>query len=267
MSRPPSPERKLDWPALLDTALTAPGNTGNAYSRFHNYSFMNRINLLMQGCPLEPVASYRRWQSLGRQVLKGSKAFEVIRPIIVSKKDANGDKTDEKFLRFKAVKGAFPVSMTEGEPLPPLVTPEWDEDLALKTLDIKRVPFKSFFDGNTAGYSYDRNIAISPVAPFPQKTLFHECAHVVSGHTAEGKHDEYVQHRGVFEFEAEGSAFLAMNELELLTPDAATVSRGYVQNWLQGQTPPESSIRTVFKTTEVILAAGRIAVGEAEAAA
>ena len=62
------PETKVDWPKLLDEALTAPGNMGNVYSRFHDYSITNMMLFMLQGIH-EPVASYSRWKSLGRQVL------------------------------------------------------------------------------------------------------------------------------------------------------------------------------------------------------
>ncbi len=77
------PETKIDWPKLLDEALTAPGNMGNVYSRFHDYSITNMMLFMLQGIH-EPVASYSRWKSLGRQVVKGAKAKEVIVPVLVN---------------------------------------------------------------------------------------------------------------------------------------------------------------------------------------
>jgi hypothetical protein len=74
-------------------------------------------------------------------------------------------------------------------------------------------------------------------------------------------------HRGIREFEAESSAHLLMNELELDTPEQAEVSRGYIQHWMATETVPEQSIRTVFRTVDTILKAGRLAIaGESEAA-
>ena len=51
---------------------------------------MNQILLLMQGVR-EPVATYERWRSIGRQVLKGSKAAEIVRPITVTRKNDDGE--------------------------------------------------------------------------------------------------------------------------------------------------------------------------------
>ena len=97
-----SPERRdLDWQTLIETALTAPGNLGTCYSRFHQYSFLNNLLLLMQGVE-GPVATYDRWRSIGRQVLKGSKAAEIVRPITIAKKNEDGE-VESSFTRFKFV--------------------------------------------------------------------------------------------------------------------------------------------------------------------
>jgi hypothetical protein len=61
---------QIDWRATLTEALNAPGSLGTTYTRFYNYSFLNQIRLMMQGAR-EPVATYNRWQELGRQVRKG----------------------------------------------------------------------------------------------------------------------------------------------------------------------------------------------------
>jgi hypothetical protein len=39
-------------------------------------------------------------------------------------------------------------------------------------------------DGNCQGYARQRTIAVSPLAELPEKTRFHELAHVVLGHTS-----------------------------------------------------------------------------------
>jgi antirestriction protein ArdC len=88
----------------------------------------------------------------------------------------------------------------------------------------------------------------------PVPTFFHETAHVVAGHTTPDQIDMYQTHRGIFEFEAESSSYLLCNELEV--PFNQEESRAYIQNWLRGDTPADSSIRKVFKLTDLILKAG-----------
>jgi len=253
----PSEQRNIDWGKVIETALTAPGNMQGIYSRFYNYSFLNQIFLLMQGVR-EPVATYRRWQEIGRQVVKGAKAKDIIRPIFA--KRSPGDNEEEPIpIGFKPVRCIFTLSETEGPALPPMELPGWNEETALAKLNIRRVRFDSL-NGNIQGFSQGRDIAINPIAVNPRKTLIHELAHVVLNHTIPPRLTEYANHRGLMEFEAEGSAYLTLNELGKLDQETAHRSRGYLQDWLDGSKPPDSSIRHVFSATDVILKAGRLAI-------
>jgi hypothetical protein len=201
----------------------------------------------------------KRWNALGRTVLAGSKAFEIIVPIFARKPK---DEEDEEaaLIGFKAVRRIFTYSQTEGEELPPIQLPEWDLATALRTLNIRQVPFAAL-SGNLQGYSQGRDIAINPVAAHPEMTLFHEVGHVVLGHTTPEMIAEYEHHRGDMEFGAEGTAHLVMKELGRLTVVMASNSRAYIQDWLRGARPPDKAIRQVFAATDDILKAGRIAVG------
>ena len=254
--------QELDWQQLLETALSTPGSVGNVYNRFYEYSFLNQTFLRLQGVT-EPVATYKRWQALGRQVLRGSRAHAIIRPMLarVPAPEGQHEPDDEaeprqRLLGFKLVRCLFTVSQTEGEPLPPVELPRWDLATALDRLTIRQVPF-DLLDGNTQGYSVGRDYAINPVAADPARTTFHELGHIVLGHT-EAAPDVEQQHRGEGEFQAEATAYLCLNELERLTEEAASHSRGYIQHWLRGQRPSDAAIRAVFAATDAILKAGRV---------
>ena len=54
-----------------------------AMSRFHTYSANNVMLIHTQRPEASRVASYRTWQALGRQVVKGEKGITIIRPITV----------------------------------------------------------------------------------------------------------------------------------------------------------------------------------------
>lgn len=252
---------------LMEEALTAPGRMGDTFNRFHRYSFGNQLWLRVQGAR-EPVASYKRWQSLGRQVKKGESGLYVLRPITVkSKTELDEEGKPKQFTKFKPVKGAFTYSMTEGEPLEEPEPREWSKERALEVLDIKQVPFQ-MIDGNVQGYSYDRNIAINPVVVEPFPTFAHEMFHILHGHTVRAlgsaaltadmltSHDE-----GLGEFEAEAGSYLFCNELEV--PFNKPEARSYLQTWLSRSAlvgadvrPPDASLRKVFKNVDVALNAG-----------
>lgn len=255
--------QEVDWTEMLTTALSVPGSTHGEYSRFYNYSFGNIVLLYAQGVEPQPVATYKRWQELGRQVVRGAKARAILRPITIRSKTETDDEGNPKtFTKFKMVNCIFPLSDTKGDELPPFEHPTWNEDEALRNLDIQRVPFRHF-DGNAHGYSEGRNVAVSPVATHPTKTLLHEMAHIVGGHTSPERAPDYRRHRGLMEFEAEAPAYLVSKELGIDSEREDSSSRAYLQGWLRGVLLEDANVRTVFKTTDTILRAGRVAVGEA----
>lgn len=244
----------VEWPRLMEEALNLPGEVSSLYSRFYDYSMGNKILLFMQGVS-EPVATYKRWQDMGRQVLKGSKAKSILRPIAYKETNALGQE-ESKVRGFKMVKCLFTVSETEGDPLPEYEPKEWSVDRALGALAIQRVAFNEL-NGNIQGMSRAREVAINPVAGYPLKTMVHEIAHVALGHTTSEGLDEYSKHRGVMEFQAESTAYLTLNEIGATDAMNLSESRGYIQTWLRNERPDDKAIKQVFTATDQILKAGR----------
>jgi hypothetical protein len=157
----------------------------------------------------------------------------------------------------------FVLAQTEGQELEPQITPEWEATRALAALSIDLIPFDST-DGNCQGFARKRKIAINPVAQLPHKTLFHELAHVVIGHTSEADFaDTEMTPRNLREVEAEAVALLCCEALEL---EGADYCRGYLQNWLyQGvgynaEAIPEKSAQKIFRSADQIIRAGRPAI-------
>jgi hypothetical protein len=260
-------EATFDWPKLMEEALTAPGNLGNTYSRFHDYSLTNMLLFRMQGL-FEPIAPYSRWKALGRNVIRGSRAKEVIVPVLIN--EAPADQTLEekrervaRLVGFKVVRAVFGLSDTEGPDIPPVPSPGWDLQQVLGRLGIREAPFDNA-NGNLQGWSHGVDFAITPIAVNRTKTTFHELGHIVLGHTIPARHAEYATHRGIGEFQAEAVAYLAMNELGQLDDEIASRSRGYIQHWLRDERPPDRAIQHVFRATGAILKAGRVAVEAAE---
>jgi hypothetical protein len=252
MSAPELNGKAIQWGELLEEALTMPGGLGNTYNRFYEYSFGNQILLYLQGMR-EPVNTYDRWQAMGRQVMKGSKAKSILRPIF-AKVETNGVQ-EQKVRGFKMVKCLFGVSETEGDPLPEPTPREWSKERAIGKLGIREIPFTQL-DGNLQGYSQGLDIAINPVAAYPFKTWLHEAGHIVLGHTTGEGMAEYRTHRGLMEFQAEGTAYLCANELEVTDQMDAAESRFYIQHWLQDERPDDRAIKQVFSATTAILKAG-----------
>ncbi|MBO1267063.1 ArdC-like ssDNA-binding domain-containing protein [Arthrobacter cavernae] len=241
------------WSDLLRTALELPGQAGNTYSRFRRLSLGNQALLMIQGV-MEPVNTYKGWLTLDRQVRRGCKAKVIYVPMFRKEKDEDGQ--DERRLTgFKLVASMFGVSETEGEDLPEYEPPHWSKERALDKLGITQIGYE-LIDGNTQGYSVGRQFAVNPLAVYPFKTLQHELSHIVAGHTSVEELAEYRTHRGIKEFEAEGSAYLIMNELGSVDQFDSAESRAYIQHWLSNQEPDEKSVRRVFATADRIVRAG-----------
>jgi antirestriction protein ArdC len=251
-----------NFSTLLQEAVNKPGTIMKAYSAFHSYSLGNQLLALTQ-CQLRgiepgPINTFPKWQDLGRHVKKGEKALTLCMPVTIKRKETNdaGEEQDASFTTFVYKARWFVLGQTQGEAmqLPPM--PTWNSDKALSALDIQRVAFTDT-DGNCQGYAKKRSIAVSPIAQLPHKTLFHEMAHVILGHTSEADFSDTERTpKNLREVEAEAVALLCCEALDL---DGAQFSRGYIQEWLKrggDSAIPEKSAQKILKAADQILKAG-----------
>ena len=252
----------LNFSKLLENAVNQPGLIMKAYSTFHDYSLGNQLLALLQcqvrGIEPGPIKTFPAWKDFGRHVKKGEKAITLCMPITLKKTriEDNGVEDDATFTSFVYKSRWFVLAQTEGEPIESREIPGWNAESALGVLDIQRVEFNSL-DGNCQGYASKRSIAINPVAQLPHKTLFHEIAHVVLGHTSETEFtDSQETPRNLREVEAEAVAMLCCEALNL---EGAEFCRGYIQGWLrQGRDKviPERSAHKILRSSDLILKAG-----------
>jgi len=272
---------QIDWHQFIDQMLdpAIPAHMGKTYTNFKSgsggrgYSPMNQfwIHLQSQAGDTYPAGPFGTWKALGRNIIKGSKAKTVLKPVYIYKTETDDTGRERKVkigpVNYTPINTVFFYSDTEGEPLQLEPLPEdWSLQRALEVLDIKQVEYQ-LADGNTQGYSQKREFALNPVAAHPMKTLFHELGHIVLGHTSDEQIAEYSSHRGIKEFQAEAVAYLLAHELDLTDWDASE-SRAYVRGWLRGGEVSDKDIRQVFGAVSRILTAGRSAEeDEAEAAA
>jgi antirestriction protein ArdC len=250
--------------------VTKPGKILAAYSLFHNYSLGNAMLALIQcqvrGIHPGPINTFPGWKALGRHVLKGQKAISLVMPITGKKRDednqqaadaadSHDSRKSECFTRFVFRPNWFVLSQTEGNDVAAATAPNWNAELALSTLGITRVEFTTM-NGNAQGYAaLGKQIAINRVAVLPHKTMFHELAHVVLGHTEEGLlSDDEQTPRSLREVEAESVALLCCASLGL---EGEEFARGYIQNWLGVASIPEKSAQKIFATAAAILKAGQ----------
>jgi antirestriction protein ArdC len=216
------------------------------------------MQCLDRGITPGPLATFKQWEALGRHVLRGQKAIVLCVPITTTNR-ANGtqpaegaeeenqeDASTRTFFTYRS--RWFVLSQTDGEPYEPVTLPAWSETRALASLGVVRIPFEHH-DGNAQGYATaNREVAISPIAALPHKTLFHEVAHILLGHprdTTVGASSR--------EVEAEGAALLCCEALDL---DGAAYARGYLQHWLRTDELTDAMAQRIIKTAHQIINAG-----------
>lgn len=251
------------WEELLRDAIEKPGRMLAAYTAFHNYSFGNAL-LALEQCVRRnlqpgPLNTYRGWLERKRHVRKGETGIVLCMPWPFkphTHSDGTEDEPAEKqthyAFRYRAY--WFVLSQTEGEEAHVAPIPGFDLETALQTLNITRTSFDEI-NGNIQGFARHREIAVNPLAALPQKTTFHEVAHVVLGHTTSEKLvDNELTPRHLREVEAESVALICCETLGL---DGAEFSRGYIQHWLKTEKEiPNHNAARIFAAASSILKAG-----------
>ena len=244
-------------------------------AKFHNYSFNNTMLIAMQRPDATLVTSYKNWQSMGRQVMKGEKGITIIapapykkmkekevldenqRPIMGTDGKPKTEKVEVTVPHFKAVT-VFDIAQTSGEPIqtlaPELLTAAvQDFDSFMQAIQkISPVPIRfDEIDGNANGYYHnaDKEIVIKKGLSESQtlKTAIHETVHAKL-------HDkEIMESLGVEkdrltkEVEAESVAYCVCSSFGLDTSD---YSFPYIAGWSSSREMKEmkASMDVIRKT-------------------
>lgn len=212
-------------------------------SAFHAYSLNNVLLILSQRPDAERVAGFRKWQALGRQVRKGEKSLRIFGYSTkkVTEQDENGDDVEKRYPRFPILP-VFDIAQTDP------TDPDADDPSTL-TAPLTGTDDHGVIEALTAhlvadGWSVEhtetgqgrngftdpearRVVIAANLAPeHAAKTLIHELAHIVLGHTDDLT--EYAEHRGLMETEAESVAYVVAG---LVGFNTAAYSVGYVAGW------------------------------------
>ena len=244
-------------------------------AKFHNYSFNNTMLIAMQRPDATLVTSYKNWQSMGRQVMKGEKGITIIapapykkmkekevldenqRPIMGTDGKPKTEQVEVTVPHFKAVT-VFDIAQTSGEPIqtlaPELLTAAvQDFDSFMQAIQkISPVPIRfDEIDGNANGYYHnaDKEIVIKKGLSESQtlKTVIHETVHAKL-------HDkEIMESLGVEkdrltkEVEAESVAYCVCSSFGLDTSD---YSFPYIAGWSSSREMKEmkASMDVIRKT-------------------
>jgi len=251
-------EAPVAWQELLKQAVNVPGRAAECYRAFHNYSFGNQLLVAWQcmarGIELGPIATFKKWKSLGRFVQKGQRALILCVPVMKTIEE-EGEKK-QILCGFTYQKKWFTVSQTDGDDVEFEDVPGFDPEKAMAELKIEKVPF-TMVNGNCQGYATKgRKLAINPVAQHPLRTLLHEMAHITLGHTSDGDvTDGEKLEYNLCELEAEAVAYLLCDTFGL---PGAEESRDYIQHWYKSNEVPEKQAHRIFNAASKILEAGKV---------
>ena len=245
------------WSDLLNETVKQPGLILRAYTAFHSYSIGNQIAAMVQcqirGIEPGPINTYPGWQQLNRQVMKGERGIWLCMPLTRKVKNAN-DEDETVITSFVWRPHWFVISQTIGDEYVIPATPTWDKERALANLQITQIKF-DLTNGNVLGFARKREVAVSPLAPLPIKTLVHEMAHCML-HTSEADFNDSEQTpKSLREVEAEAVAMIMCESLKL---PGVEYARGYIQSYLKaGEVIPERSAMRIFGCADRLLRAGR----------
>ncbi|MFT4217260.1 MAG: ArdC family protein [Micropruina sp.] len=245
-----------------------------AFARsFHQYSFGNRLLIMLQAPDATAVAGYRAWQARGYQVRRGEKAIRVLGPVTKRAPildpagnpvlDADGKPRETRQLVGVKPVPVFDISQTDGPPPPQhpdpvLLTGQappglWD---ALATLVADRGFRLERGDCQGANgltlYS-ERVVRVRADVDDAQavKSLAHEVGHVLM-------HPDGADRgcRGLEEVEAESVAYMVTQAHGL---DSGQYTFRYITGWAtQAAADPEQVVRAtgqrVIEAADLILA-------------
>lgn len=244
---------KISFKEYLSEAYDKPSKLHEAYSLFHRYSLHNSILAENQLTKPEPINTYHGWQKIGRQVIKGSKAINLLMPVTCKTEDKKGE--EKTFTKFIERPYWFGLSQTEGKEFLPEQLPGFEIIKALKILGITQEEFRSI-NGNYQGYVFpDLNIiAVNSLAYAPYKTAIHEIAHCLLHKDSAKIVDGADLEKSVKEFEAETVAYLVCCSLGKF--EHLDYSRGYIANWIRRDDIEEKNFKRAFDTANKILKAG-----------
>lgn len=199
------------------------------------------------------LMSFKQWKERhGRTVSKGEKAIWILAPRTrrIEEEDENGDRTQRTIVTGFTTVPVFNITQTAGPSLPEAPIRPATGEVPAHIIDGLRTHVSA------AGYTYreepingcnpdkgtgtlgytspaSREIVVdSRLSPHQKaSTIAHELGHVHAGHV-DHDHNEYQQHRGQMETEAEAAAYLTCRRLGIDKSSSEAFSPGYIAGWM-----------------------------------
>lgn len=212
---------------------------------------------------------FKQWAKFDRKAVRGGATF-IFAPMI-SKREVEDKETGEKekrtFVRGFTTATVFNVTETEGEEI---VVPEQKivtgtdathDHLAFIVSEIEARGFEYSEEeipgcdpvkqSGTRGYTSKTGVVVDERLPLSAKvaTAAHELGHIACGHIE--KMDEYKEHRGRMETEADSFSYLLTRELGVEAETVEAANAQYIVGWSKG------NMKVVSQASNVALKAFR----------
>lgn len=217
---------------------------------FHNYSFNNWILIFSQMENASKVAGFKKWESLGRKIKKGSKGIMIMYPMkqtytkkikgqesLISETDEDSV-SDEKieFLTYRPTY-VYDVSQTTGKPLPmetKYLNSCSKEELFTFLKSFSKYPvLEQEIESGARGYwdTINKHIVLEKTLSTDDKVsvLLHEITHSLYDDF------DYKEHRDLSEIFVESVAFIVADYFGL---DTSMCSFNYITKWAKGDIKP-----------------------------
>jgi hypothetical protein len=228
-------------------------------ARMRRYSFFNTLMIFSVMPEATHVAGMRKWNELGRKVIKEQKALKILAPTfrtetkVVTDENTGEEKEETRqYLTGYILVPVFDVSQTEGKEIPSPVSNfgsdtellEAVKDIYSCKYSIKEMELRS----NLGGYTDGTEIVLNSGRSEEQrlKTLIHEVAHCELRHVGDIEKERKIQ-----EIEAEMTAYIVSDYFGI---DSSDYSFGYLASWSKGNVAAvRTSMDTAFKTAQDII--------------
>jgi hypothetical protein len=241
------------------------------FSKFHNYSFYNKMLIYIQRPEATRVASYKTWESKFRQVQKGAKGITILAPIVAKKPEAGAapEEPGESNIRgFRAV-NVFDIADTKaiderGEA--PEEPQWWGNNEPSETADML---FKAVSEvasdmgikvtqgqahGAERGFSAGDHINISSDVQGAGRlsTMIHEIAHELMHWKTSSIYyqgDEVKHNAAIKELQAESVSYVVLKHYGLPVSHHTT----YLALWKANKEMIQKNLEVISKVAEFII--------------
>lgn len=209
---------------------------------FHTYSWRNQILIMSQNPYAVQVASFTAWKRHKRFVRKGEKGLRIFGGREIREEDPETGEVKERLVFFPV--SVFDISQTEimegeEEILPPSFNLTGEDEAGLFspvahfleangwTITREHLPLN--LNGATSHKTHEIILSESISSAQAAKTLIHEAAHVLMHEDV--TESEYIEHRGIWETEAESVAYVVAAYFGF---DTSGYSIPYIKEWSAG---------------------------------